>query len=129
MAVENENRRQVGRVFVRGESRQEAFEAMSDLLGHKWHLPVLYHLLLEDGMGFSGLRDRIDGISAKMLSESLETLESRYGIVEREIVEDQPLRVEYSLTEVGRSLERPIVELTVWARDNGDTLGWSEGDE
>jgi DNA-binding HxlR family transcriptional regulator len=91
----------------------ESFEAVHELLGRKWHLRIVYQLLENGDMGFSGLKDGVDGISSKMLSESLSTLEDR-GLVVREIVNDQPVRVEYSLTATGRALEATIDALLQW---------------
>lgn len=82
----------------------------------KW-IPVIVHRLQRYGpLGFSALCDRVDGISSKVLSENLEEMENR-GLIEREIVNDRPLRVEYSLTERGRSLGSVVEALIDWARE------------
>jgi DNA-binding HxlR family transcriptional regulator len=78
------------------------------LIGKKWH-PVIVHRLLEGGpLGFNALQEEVDGISSKVLSDSLSDLEES-TLIEREIVSEKPFRVEYSLTEHGRDL-RPIIE-------------------
>jgi DNA-binding HxlR family transcriptional regulator len=81
--------------------------ACATVLGKKWH-PVIVHRLLEEPRGFNDLKRAVDGISSKVLSDSLENLEG-YGLLERTVVSEKPFRVEYALTERGASLE-PIVE-------------------
>lgn len=78
------------------------------LIGRKWH-PVIVHRLLERGpLGFNALKTEIDGISSKVLSDSLDDLEESQ-LVERDIVSEKPFRVEYSLTERGEDL-RPVID-------------------
>jgi len=98
--------------------RRAALLGVSELLGRKWHPLILYNLLEEGSMGFSELKRGIDGISGKMLSESLEALEEEYGVVEREIVNTSPVRVEYSLTATGESLEPILVGMNDWGKSN-----------
>jgi DNA-binding HxlR family transcriptional regulator len=96
----------------------DAFEDAHVLLGRKWHLRIVYHLLADGALGFSALKDSVVGVSSKMLSESLSTLEDR-GIVDREIVNEQPVRVEYSLTERGRALEPVVSAVVSWGHEYG----------
>lgn len=63
---------------------------------------------------FGALRTRIEGISQKLLTQSLRGLE-RDGLVARQIFDDMPLRVEYRLTELGRGLLPLAVALKRWA--------------
>ena len=85
----------------------------SSLIGKKWH-PVIIHRLLDHGpSGFTELQEDVDGISSKVLSDSLDDLGEK-GIVEREIISEKPFRVEYSLTDRGRSLEPVIVAMRDW---------------
>jgi DNA-binding HxlR family transcriptional regulator len=75
----------------------------ASLIGKKWH-PVIVHRLLENGpLGFNALKEEVDGISSKVLSDSLEDMEEK-GLVIRTIVSEKPFRVEYSLTEYGHTL-------------------------
>jgi DNA-binding HxlR family transcriptional regulator len=70
------------------------------MIGKKWH-PVIIHRLLDNGpSGFNELKAEVDGISSKVLSDSLEDLEDKQ-LISREIVSEKPVRVEYSLTEYG----------------------------
>ncbi|UPV72805.1 helix-turn-helix transcriptional regulator [Halorussus limi] len=87
------------------------------LIGKKWH-PVVVHRLLQGGpMGFNELKDDVDGISSKVLSDSLDDLEEK-RLVNREIVSEKPVRVQYSLTERGESLESLIEEMHDWGAEH-----------
>ena len=88
-----------------------------DLIADKW--AVLVAGCLVDGpKRHSWLRQRIGGISGKMLTRTLRDLE-RAGLVERRVFPEVPPRVEYSLSPLGSSLREPVVALTDWARANG----------
>ena len=85
----------------------------ASLIGKKWHT-VIIHRLLENGpLGFNALKEDVDGISSKVLSDSLDDLEEKQ-LVNREIVSEKPVRVEYSLTEFGTSLEPVILQMRDW---------------
>jgi DNA-binding HxlR family transcriptional regulator len=89
--------------------------ATATIVGKKWH-PVIVHRLLQNGpLGFNALKDEVDGISSKVLSDTLEDLEEK-TLVERAIVSEKPFRVEYSLTDRGQSLESLILEMRDWGR-------------
>jgi DNA-binding HxlR family transcriptional regulator len=65
-------------------------------------------------MRFAQLRDAIPDISDRMLSERLRVLESE-GIVERIVVPETPVRVEYELTDKGHALESALASVGKWA--------------
>jgi len=88
---------------------QETLISMADVLGRKWHLVILHELLTEGAMGFGELKRDIDRISSKVLSDSLDRLETEHDLVERRIVSEKPVRVEYAMTDRGRNLA-PIVD-------------------
>lgn len=70
---------------------------------------------LADGpIRFGALRAKIDGVSQKMLTQSLRNLE-RDGLVRRDVYDEMPLRVEYALTPLGRSLHPLAIALKRWA--------------
>ncbi|MEF8977178.1 MAG: helix-turn-helix domain-containing protein [Halapricum sp.] len=96
----------------------EVFDAVQETLSRKWHLRIVYQLLENGPLGFSALKREIAGVSSKMLSESLTRLEDE-DLVDREIVSDQPVRVEYSLTERGTALEPMVSELVSWGVEHG----------
>ena len=84
-----------------------------DRIGDKWSVLVIT-ILGEGPHRFSQLRTRIDGISQKMLTQTLRALE-RDGMVSRTVYPEIPPRVEYELTPSGRSLTIPLQALTEWA--------------
>ena len=87
------------------------------LIGKKWH-PVIVHRLIESGpLGFNALKGEVDGISSKVLSDSLEDLEEK-TLVNRTIVSEKPFRVEYSLTDRGESLKPVIQAMDEWGRQH-----------
>ena len=88
----------------------------ASLIGKKWH-PVIVHRLLDHGpSGFNELQDNADGISSKVLSDSLDDLEENQ-LVEREIISEKPFRVRYSLTEYGESLQPVIYAMRDWGKE------------
>ena len=86
------------------------------LIGKKWHTVIIHRLLANGPLGFNALKTEVGGISSKVLSEVLEDLEEK-RLVDREIVNEKPVRVEYSLTELGESLEPVIQEMAAWGEE------------
>src|SRR5262245_42365292 len=85
-------------------------------IGDKWS--VLIVMSLSGGPHrFSVLREKIGGISQKMLTTTLRGLE-RDGLVTRTIFPTIPPRVEYKLTDLGRDLTVPVIALGEWAKRN-----------
>jgi DNA-binding HxlR family transcriptional regulator len=85
-------------------------------VGDKWS--VLTVALLEDGpRRFNELRRSIDGISQRMLTLTLRGLE-RDGLVTRTVTPTTPPRVDYALTDLGRTLLGPITALAEWSEEN-----------
>ena len=72
-------------------------------------------------MGFNELQREVHHISDKVLSDSLEDLCEK-NIVEKKILSERPKEVEYSLTEVGESLEKVIMPMFEWGWDNASKL-------
>ncbi len=86
------------------------------LIGKKWH-PVIVHRLLDEGpSGFNELKADVDGISSKVLSDSLDDLEDKQ-LIDREIISEKSVRVQYSLTDHGQSLEPVIYAMRDWGLD------------
>ncbi len=85
-------------------------------IGDKWSVLVV-SLLGGGSLRFSELRRRIDGISQKMLTATLRSLE-RDGFVTRTVYPTVPPRVEYELTSLGLELLVPVGALADWARSN-----------
>ncbi|MBZ6496608.1 MULTISPECIES: winged helix-turn-helix transcriptional regulator [Natrinema] len=87
------------------------------LIGKKWHTVVVHRLLDNGPLGFNALQEEIGGISSKVLSDVLDDLEEKQ-LVDREIVNEKPVRVEYSLTELGESLEPVIDAMQTWGKQH-----------
>jgi DNA-binding HxlR family transcriptional regulator len=84
-----------------------------DRIGDRW--TVLVVGVLSDGDArFSQLGRRLEGVSQKMLTQTLRALE-RDGLVRRTVYPEVPVRVEYALTEAGRTLCEPLHALQAWA--------------
>ena len=94
--------------------------AMSDVLnriGDKWSVMVVGMLGRNGTLRFNELKRMINGVSQRMLTLTLRNLE-RDGLVTRTIYPEVPPRVEYSLTELGKTLQRPINGLWDWSAEN-----------
>ena len=90
------------------------------LLGSKWKLLILRNLLGRPWC-FNELRKSIPGISQKVLTDSLRSMEAD-GIVTRTIYPEVPPRVEYALSELGTTLHPIIVAMETWGRMYKDRL-------
>lgn len=88
-----------------------------EVIGKKWHPVIVHRLLAHNALRFNELNEEIDSITNKMLSQSLEDLEEK-NLVNREIVNEKPVAVEYALTERGRSLKPVIESLEQWGKTN-----------
>lgn len=93
-------------------------EATMDIIGGKWKTIILCHLR-HSMMRTGELRRAIPAITQKMLTQQLRELEND-GIVHREVYEQVPPRVEYSLTERGESLNQILSMLCTWGEENID---------
>ncbi|TSC34220.1 helix-turn-helix domain-containing protein [Corallococcus sp. Z5C101001] len=83
-------------------------------VGDKWSVLVIVNL--GDGtLRFSDLKRAIEGISQRMLTLTLRSLE-RDGLVRRTVLPTTPPRVDYDLTRLGRTLLEPVTGLAVWAQ-------------
>jgi len=95
-------------------------DAAIDVMGGKWKGLILFWLA--DGpLRFGELRRAVEGISERMLILQLRELESR-GLVHREVHEQVPPKVEYSLTDFGRSLTEAITPLGEWGEEHMERL-------
>lgn len=85
------------------------------LIGSKWKLLIMRNLLSRPWR-FNELKKDLEGISQKVLTDSLRSMEAD-GLLTRTVYPEVPPRVEYTLTELGYSL-RPILEaMRVWGED------------
>jgi DNA-binding HxlR family transcriptional regulator len=91
------------------------------LIGSKWKILIIQRLLVRPWR-FNELQKDLDGISQKVLTESLRSMESD-GIIKRTVFQEVPPRVEYSLSEIGETM-RPIIEsLKQWGENYKKTIG------
>ena len=89
--------------------------------GNKWALLVIVFINESGKVRFSQLRKLIPDISSKMLASTLDVLEAD-GLVFRTVYPEVPVRVEYELTEMGRSLVPLIDALTDWALNHQEAI-------
>ncbi|WP_347155817.1 winged helix-turn-helix transcriptional regulator [Parabacteroides merdae] len=85
--------------------------------GNKWALLVIFILNENNPIRFNQLGKQIPDISTKVLSNTLHILEAD-GLVKRTVFPEVPIRVEYELTETGKTLVPIILSLTEWANKN-----------
>jgi DNA-binding HxlR family transcriptional regulator len=87
-----------------------------DRLADKWTCLIVY-ALLDGPMRHGELRWAIQGISQKMLTQTLRSMEGD-GLVQRTVIAVIPAHVEYSLTPLGQTLSDPLVAICRWAMDH-----------
>jgi DNA-binding HxlR family transcriptional regulator len=98
---------------IDGPDRDCLTRVVLDRVGDKWS--VLVVLTLGDGSRrFTELRDRMVGVTAKVLTQTLRGME-RDGLLTRTVYAEVPPRVEYELTALGRSLRGPVEAIKDWA--------------
>ncbi|MEW1914097.1 helix-turn-helix domain-containing protein [Kitasatospora sp. NPDC085895] len=91
-----------------------------EIIASKWSMVTLF--ALTDGpLRHGELVELSGGISRKVLTQTLRRLQAN-GLVERHAYAEAPPRVEYCLTDLGRTLEEPIRMLTAWAQENGEAV-------
>jgi len=90
------------------------FHRASELIGRRWNGAIIF-VLMESRCRFATLRKEIPDITDRMLSERLFELEQE-GIVERTVIPESPVRVEYALTKKGRELADAIDAIGDWAK-------------
>ena len=86
------------------------------MIADKW-ATLIITLLKAQPMRFVALQKKIGGISQKMLTQTLRSLE-RDGLVQRTVYAEVPPRVEYALTPLGQTLCEPIATIVKWSEEN-----------
>lgn len=89
-------------------------------IGDKWSLLILF-ALVDGPERFNALKSRIEGISQRMLTQTLRDLE-REGYVNRTVYPEVPVRVEYELTALGQDIVKPLYALVCWADDHQEDI-------
>ena len=85
------------------------------IIGQKWKIPILWHLADEGTLRYNELKRGVYGITNIMLTKSLQELEE-HQLIHREQFDFIPPRVEYSLTERGKTLIPLLRELDAWGK-------------
>ena len=96
------------------------FRLVLDRIADKWTV-LIVGALMEETKRFGELRKEIEGISQKMLTQTLRSME-RDGLVKRKVYAVIPPKVEYSLTELGRSLIDILLGIRDWADKNAEHI-------
>ena len=94
--------------------------AILDQIADKWSMLVL--AVLHEPRRFNAIKRRLDGITQRVLTQTLRKLE-RNGMVTRTVFTGSVLGVEYALTPLGQSLQRPFADLYDWTVENMDLIG------
>src|SRR5690606_17071357 len=92
-------------------------------IGDKWTL-LVFMALRRRVLRFGELRDLVGAVTPKVLTQTLRSLE-RDGLVTRTVYAEVPPRVEYALTDLGRSLLGPIDAIRAWSEENGERIAAS----
>lgn len=100
-------------------------ETTLSLIGNKWQVLILRDLM-EGTKRFKELQRSVGGVSQKVLTANLRTMEAR-GLVRREVFAEVPPRVEYSLTELGCSLQPVLDAMWSWGESYKERLGQENG--
>lgn len=92
-----------------------SYRRVLEIISNKWSALVIY--ALEDGsLRYGEIRRRIEGVSQKMLTQTLRQLE-RDGLVRREVTPSVPPVVDYSLTPLGETLINTLRQLKLWTAE------------
>ena len=84
-----------------------------DVVGGKWKMPIICMLASGRPTRYSSIKRKLVGVTNMMLSQSLKELEAA-GIAHREQYNEVPPRVEYTLTDKGKSIIPPLMKLAEW---------------
>lgn len=87
------------------------------LIGGRWKINILVYLLNEKKLRYNELKKRLVGVSERMLIAKLKELESD-GLINRIVYQEVPPKVEYELTDLGRSLEDILNKMEKWGEAN-----------
>jgi DNA-binding HxlR family transcriptional regulator len=90
---------------------------MLEWIGNKWALVVLVKIAENEPIRFNELYRNIPSVSEKVLASTLKQL-TEDGIIHRELFPDVPPRVEYSITEFGKTLLPHVLSLIRWGQEN-----------
>jgi DNA-binding HxlR family transcriptional regulator len=96
-------------------------EVALSLIGGKWKILILWHLFYDGTLRFGELKKALPGVTQKMLIEQLKDMEAD-GLVIRTVYAQMPPKVEYSLTELGKSIKCILDPIYSWGEKYKDKL-------
>jgi DNA-binding HxlR family transcriptional regulator len=108
-------------VKMHGKTYHCALDITMDYIGGKWKTVVLWYLRNKT-LRFGAIKKHVPDITEKMLSIQLKSLEES-GLIRREVFPEVPLRVEYSLTDFGKTIVPVVEAIAKWGRALGDKEG------
>lgn len=123
MAITTKDRQRIAAVFS-GACNRKKLCLVKDIMASfsdKWSVYTILLLGQHQKMRFNELKIATEGISQRMLSVTLHSLQEN-GIIVRLVSPDIPLRMEYRLTELGESLLKQILQLANWAEGNFESI-------
>ena len=100
-------------------------ETTLTLIGDKWKVLILRDLI-PGTKRFGELKKSIGSVSQKVLTAQLRDMEEK-GLVHRQVYAEVPPKVEYSLTELGRSLKPVLDAMLVWGKGYQELANWEKG--
>lgn len=86
------------------------------LIGNKWKLLIIRNLVYNGKQRFTDLIKTVPGISKKVLTDNLRALEDD-GLIERDVFAEFPPRVEYTLSELGKTLKPILDAMHIWGTE------------
>lgn len=92
------------------------FELTLDIIGGKWKPIILFYIGKDDVLRYGELKKAIPNINERMLTRQLRELE-KHGLIHREVYKEVPPKVEYTLTEIGKSIMPILLSLLDWGID------------
>jgi DNA-binding HxlR family transcriptional regulator len=93
-----------------------AARAFFDQVANKWSVMILT-VLSQRPTRFNEIKRRLEGVTHKALAEALRKLE-RNGLIRREVLNTSPVAVEYSITQLGKTLQIPFSAMYRWSIDH-----------
>jgi len=112
-------------VYNMPELKSCPIETTFRIIGKRWTVLILREIL-RGNTQFNRFMDNIEGISPKVLTERLRELE-RLGIIRRRIVSECPVRIEYSLTDVGKGFEPVLLSAASFSMMHMPTTVFKDG--
>ena len=107
--------------MINGETSEEIsgfcplYHRAIEIIGRRW-TGVIVRALLSGASRFGEIRSTVPGLSDRLLSERLKELEAE-GIVERQVLPETPVRIEYRLTPKGEALASVVTAMSAWAEE------------